>query len=261
MDLASAQALSLRLLPRLLRHAQRNGWARPRPVTPEELAQFQVAVAFLMVTAGIARARPLAPRTDNIPRQEPTIFSTFRNLDKQMDIYEDQELQDLARQEIPIQRLQAEATALQQSDSPLACQDDALAQVLVKWFKNEYFKWADPIKCPKCSGKTEMTGMVTPNEYERAGGAGRVEMHVCTRENGVCDGRFRFPRFKYVHPIVPNPQIDRAPKRPKVPDENPPGTLRRMGKPLHALSPYNRPARTLRYVPSHPIASSSVVPQ
>ncbi|KAG9101005.1 hypothetical protein FS749_011088 [Ceratobasidium sp. UAMH 11750] len=195
MDLASAQALSLRLLPRLLRHAQRNGWARPRPVTPEELAQFQVAVAFLMVTAGIGRARPVATRADNIPRQEPTIFSTFRNLDKQMDMYEDQELQDLARQEIPIQRLQAEATALQQSDSPLPCQDDALAQVLVKWFKNEYFKWADPIKCPKCAGKTEMTGMVAPNEYERAGGAGRVEMHVCTRENGPCDGSFRFPRF------------------------------------------------------------------
>ncbi|KAG8739760.1 peptide-N4-(N-acetyl-beta- glucosaminyl)asparagine amidase [Ceratobasidium sp. 414] len=208
MDLASAQVLSLRLLPRLLRHAQRNGWSRPRPVTPEELAQFQVVVALFIVTSGLGQgARLVTTRTDNVPRPEPRIFSTLRSLDKQMDMYEDQELQDLARQEIPIQRLKAEATALQQSDSPLPCEDDALAQVLVQWFKNEYFKWADPIKCPKCAGKTEMTEMVSPNEYERAGGAGRVEMHVCTSENGPCDGNFRFARFKYVGLTIPDHEL------------------------------------------------------
>ncbi|KAG9095748.1 Peptide-N(4)-(N-acetyl-beta- glucosaminyl)asparagine amidase [Ceratobasidium sp. 370] len=196
MDLASAQVLSLRLLPRLLRHAQRNGWARPRPVTPEELAQFQLAVALLIVTAGVGQsARQATARTNNIPRPEPRLFSTLRTLDKQMDMYEDQELQDLARQEIPMERLKAEATALQQSDSPLACEEDALAQVLVQWFKNEYFKWVDPIKCPKCAGETEMTGMVSPDEHERAGGAGRVEMHVCTSKNGPCDGKIRFARY------------------------------------------------------------------
>jgi hypothetical protein len=47
-----------------------------------------------------------------------------------------------------------------------------------------------------------MTGMVPPSEYEQAGGAGRVELHVCTNENGPCDGSFRFPRYKYV-PLFP----------------------------------------------------------
>ncbi|KAG8736547.1 Peptide-N(4)-(N-acetyl-beta- glucosaminyl)asparagine amidase [Ceratobasidium sp. 428] len=112
-----------------------------------------------------------------------------------MDMYENQELQDLAREQIPIHRLKAEATALQQSDSPLPCEEDALAEVLVQWFKKEYFKWADPIKCPKCSGKTQVSGMVPPAPYERGGGAGRVELHVCTSENGPCDGSFRFPRY------------------------------------------------------------------
>ncbi|CUA70874.1 peptide-N4-(N-acetyl-beta-glucosaminyl)asparagineamidase [Rhizoctonia solani] len=112
-----------------------------------------------------------------------------------MDNYENKELLDLAREQIPMERIRAEATALQQSDSPLACEEDALAQVLVQWFKHEYFKWADPIPCPRCGGKTNAAGMVPPTAYEQQGGAGRVELHVCTGENGACDGSFRFPRY------------------------------------------------------------------
>ncbi|KAG8751966.1 hypothetical protein FRC12_012172, partial [Ceratobasidium sp. 428] len=94
MDAASAQALSLYLLPRMLRHAQRNGWAQPQPVTPQQLTQFQLAVAMLILTAPIGSgARPITATRDNIPRPEPTIFATLRNLDKQMDMYENQELQ------------------------------------------------------------------------------------------------------------------------------------------------------------------------
>lgn len=95
-----------------------------------------------------------------------------------------------------MERIRAEATAIQQSDKPLPCEEDALAQALVQWFKHEYFKWADPIKCSSCGGKTQVSGMVPPTEYERAGGAGRVELHVCTSENGSCNGSVRFPRYK-----------------------------------------------------------------
>ncbi|KAJ1308018.1 hypothetical protein OPQ81_002089 [Rhizoctonia solani] len=183
MDQASAQALSLRLLPGLLAFAQRKGWRPPRRPTPQELSRFQVLVALMIVTAGPNPSPSLSPNPgqpstiarDNIPRQEPSIFGVLRSLDKQMDKYENKELLDLAREEIPMERIRAEATALQQSDSPLACEEDALAQVLVQWFKHEYFKWADPIKCPRCGG--------------------RVELHVCTGENGACDGSFRFPRY------------------------------------------------------------------
>lgn len=38
--------------------------------------------------------------------------------------------------------------------------------------------------------------MVAPSADELAGGASRVEMHVCTR-GADCAGSFRFPRFKY----------------------------------------------------------------
>ncbi|CAE6515720.1 unnamed protein product [Rhizoctonia solani] len=193
MDAASARALSLRLLPGLFAFAHRKGWAAPRRPTPQELSEFQILLALVIVTAG-PNPNPNVAR-DNIPRQEPSIFATLRSLDKQMDNYENKELWDLAREQIPMERIRAEATALQQSDSPLACEEDALAQVLVHWFKHEYFKWADPIPCPRCGGQTRAAGMVPPTPYERDGGAGRVELHVCTGENGACDGSFRFPRY------------------------------------------------------------------
>ncbi|KAF8751782.1 Transglutaminase/protease-like protein [Rhizoctonia solani] len=121
-----------------------------------------------------------------------------------------------------MERIRAEATALQQSDSPLACEQDALAQVLVHWFKHEYFKWADPIKCPRCAGPTSASGMVPPTPYERSGGAGRVELHVCRGENGACDGSFRFPRYK-------------DPKRSQVSDENAYRKMWGMGEFVHVI--------------------------
>ncbi|KAF8704602.1 Transglutaminase/protease-like protein, partial [Rhizoctonia solani] len=224
MDAESAHALSLRLLPGLLVFAQRKRWAAPRPITPRELVQFQILVAAMVITA-TPGAQPItsAASRDNIPRREPNIFSTLRNLDKQMDIYENRDLLDLAREQIPMERIRAEATALQQSDSPLACEQDALAQVLVHWFKHEYFKWADPIKCPRCAGPTSASGMVPPTLYEREGGAGRVELHVCRGENGACDGSFRFPRYKDL-------------KRSQVSDENAHRKMWGMGKFVHVIS-------------------------
>ncbi|CAE6505863.1 unnamed protein product [Rhizoctonia solani] len=245
MDPASAQALSLRLLPGLLAFAQRQGWAAPRRPSPQELSQFQILVALLIVTATPNPPRSHIPR-DNIPRREPTIFATLRSLDKQMDNYENQELLDLARAQIPMERIRAEATALQQSDNPLG-EQDALAQALVRWFKHEYFKWADPITCPRCEGKTRASGMVPPTVYEQGGGAGRVELHVCAGENGACQGSVRFPRYKYVC-SSPHAQPLILSKRLQVSDENPGGKVWGMGESVHVVSQGGRTPRTLRFV-------------
>lgn len=210
MDFRSARALSLRLFPRFLLYAQQNGWAEPHRPSPQELQQFQVAVSMLIITAPVGSGRaatPAAPtrptprtraapaQRSSKPRVEMDIIARLYILDEQVDMYEDPELLEAARKAIPIERLRSEATELQQSSSPLPCQEDALAQVLVQWFKKEYFKWADPIKCPRCNGKTELGAMVRPTDYELAGGAGRVELHLCTSEFGPCEGNTRFPRF------------------------------------------------------------------
>lgn len=96
----------------------------------------------------------------------------------------------MALNDIPLQDLHAEAELKQ----PDLAYEDALADALVQWFKPNYFAWADPIKCPECQGPTKAQGMVAPSVDDLAGGASRVELHVCNRSPG-CGGSFRFPRF------------------------------------------------------------------
>jgi peptide-N4-(N-acetyl-beta-glucosaminyl)asparagine amidase len=87
----------------------------------------------------------------------------------------------------------------------ISCFEDGLAEALVKWFKPEFFAWIDPIKCPKCDGATRMSGFVQPTSEESNGQASRVELHVCNKENGECDGQIRFPRYKCVSSVYSPP--------------------------------------------------------
>lgn len=104
-------------------------------------------------------------------------------------------MKELAIQCIPLDALHDKANSIQSSDTPLPGFEDALAEALVKWFKNDFFKWSDPIKCPVCDGKTKLQEMGTPTAEERQGGAGRVEIHICD-EGTHCPGVFRFARYK-----------------------------------------------------------------
>ncbi|KZW02866.1 hypothetical protein EXIGLDRAFT_813283 [Exidia glandulosa HHB12029] len=93
---------------------------------------------------------------------------------------------------VPLQDLHAAADARQSGSEPLACFEDALAEALVKWFKPNFFKWVDPIKCPVCSQPMENKGHVSPTPEERAGGGHRVELYECETGDG---GTSRFPRY------------------------------------------------------------------
>lgn len=100
---------------------------------------------------------------------------------------------------MPLQMLHDRAERIQSSNTPLPCFEDALADVLVKWFKDDFFVWADgkTEKCPVCGGSMGYQGSPIPTEEERRGGANRVEMHVC--KDTKCNGNFRFARYKWVH--------------------------------------------------------------
>lgn len=76
--------------------------------------------------------------------------------------------------------------------------EDALALVTARWFKHEYFRWVDPIKCAQCGGETRGTGAGQPTADERAGGAGRVELHTCVD----CAAVRRFPRYNEVKALM-----------------------------------------------------------
>ena len=99
---------------------------------------------------------------------------------------------------IPLQELHDRAERIQSSNNPLPCFEDALAEVLVKWFRDDFFVWVDR-KTEKCSvcGEPMKYQASLPTEEERRGGANRVELYLCKDIN--CNGNFRFARYKWVH--------------------------------------------------------------
>ncbi|OWT36349.1 peptide-N4-(N-acetyl-beta-glucosaminyl)asparagine amidase [Cryptococcus neoformans Bt1] len=79
-------------------------------------------------------------------------------------------------------------------------QVDAEVLAMCRWFKNDYMRWVDPIKCPTCDGPTFSAGTVPPDVTERWEGAGRVESHVCKDKN--CATQRRFPRYGKVSALL-----------------------------------------------------------
>ncbi|CAK9785757.1 hypothetical protein CC85DRAFT_303558 [Cutaneotrichosporon oleaginosum] len=75
--------------------------------------------------------------------------------------------------------------------------DDALVLAAARWFKHEYFRWADPIACA-CGGATAYAGPGEPSADDRAGGAARVELHRCA----ACGATTRFPRYNTVRALM-----------------------------------------------------------
>ena len=78
--------------------------------------------------------------------------------------------------------------------------EDAQAIALARWFKHDYMKWVDPIKCPFCGGPTNAIGSVEPTRLEKSKGAGRCELHRCT--DGACRAERRFPRYGAVSALL-----------------------------------------------------------
>ncbi|KIR32672.1 peptide-N4-(N-acetyl-beta-glucosaminyl)asparagine amidase [Cryptococcus deuterogattii MMRL2647] len=77
---------------------------------------------------------------------------------------------------------------------------DAEVLALCRWFKNDYMRWVDPIRCPACAGPTFSAGTVPPDRTERWDGAARVEVHVCKDKN--CATQRRFPRYGKVSTLL-----------------------------------------------------------
>ncbi|KIR39842.1 peptide-N4-(N-acetyl-beta-glucosaminyl)asparagine amidase [Cryptococcus deuterogattii 99/473] len=77
---------------------------------------------------------------------------------------------------------------------------DAEVLALCRWFKNDYMRWVDPIRCPACAGPTFSAGTVPPDRTELWDGAARVEVHVCKDKN--CATQRRFPRYGKVSTLL-----------------------------------------------------------
>jgi len=152
-------------------------------------------VAGLRASSGQA-----APAPARVAAAQHGLAQSIHGLDEMVDTYERAELLDEALENIPIEQLSDKARTLVEAQA-VPGYEDGLAEALVKWFKEDYFKWADPIKCPTCSGKTKMRGMGQPTPEELRGGAGRVEVHACDEGIG-CQGVYRFPRYNDLRALM-----------------------------------------------------------
>ncbi|XP_026320611.1 peptide-N(4)-(N-acetyl-beta-glucosaminyl)asparagine amidase [Hyposmocoma kahamanoa] len=120
--------------------------------------------------------------------------------------YENDELQALARDQIPIMTLQLmaldscrehqrklKAGEMDGQDLPF---DKALLLELLGWFKYKFFSWVDQPPCETCGGPTKHyrnSNIVTDSEICR------VEHYKCTR---CADGAAEFPRYNDVRTLL-----------------------------------------------------------
>jgi len=52
-------------------------------------------------------------------------------------------------------------------------------RLMLRWFKNDFFKWVDKLSCELCGGGTDNIGMGQPAPDELSWGGSRVELYKC----------------------------------------------------------------------------------
>ncbi|KAI8995861.1 hypothetical protein BC832DRAFT_595869 [Gaertneriomyces semiglobifer] len=103
--------------------------------------------------------------------------------------YEDVELQDRAREQIPVDKLHEEA-ALAAETGEVDFQD-CLVIALMRWFRNDYFSWMNEPSCIRCRNSTINKGQRPPEAEDLKYGCSRVEVYHCAS----CDCETLFPRY------------------------------------------------------------------
>ncbi|XP_044150427.1 peptide-N(4)-(N-acetyl-beta-glucosaminyl)asparagine amidase [Bufo gargarizans] len=127
---------------------------------------------------------------------EIKFFKTLQSNSQHVLTYELPELQQKAREHIPVSELKARAQEkLQQarsleSDTTMN-EEDFLTLELLRWFKEQFFSWVNSLPCSKCGGQTVAKGSLTPSADDLQWGANRVENHYCNK----CQHINRFPRY------------------------------------------------------------------
>ncbi|KAG7264872.1 hypothetical protein CRUP_000439 [Coryphaenoides rupestris] len=123
-------------------------------------------------------------------------FRTLQSNYQHVMVYEDVELQQKARNEIPYERLSSaakEKLARAKASDP-ECKlgkEDFLVMELLRWFKENFFSWVNCLPCRQCGGGTQTSDALNPNAEDTRWGAQRVENHFCQ----TCQVSTRFPRY------------------------------------------------------------------
>ncbi|XP_077125035.1 peptide-N(4)-(N-acetyl-beta-glucosaminyl)asparagine amidase isoform X1 [Ranitomeya variabilis] len=127
---------------------------------------------------------------------EIKFFKTLQSNAQHVMMYELPELQQKAREHIPVSELKAKAQEkLQQaksleSDTSMN-EDDFLTLELLCWFKEQFFSWVNNLPCSRCGEQTQAKESLSPSDDDLRWGASRVENHYCNK----CQYINRFPRY------------------------------------------------------------------
>ncbi|KAK3866513.1 hypothetical protein Pcinc_027958 [Petrolisthes cinctipes] len=113
-------------------------------------------------------------------------------------VYESTGLQQKAREVMPVQRLHQLARDkmaavnkdLQEGATELDFQDCVLMELL-KWFKEEFFRWFDAPTCTQCQRKMTACGTQSPSQEDLIWAASRVELYSC-KDCGTYDKFVRY---------------------------------------------------------------------
>ncbi|KAI8924221.1 hypothetical protein BC831DRAFT_466647 [Entophlyctis helioformis] len=187
-QLAGAIAARNMAFRRQLAAAAPSAASSAAPNTSAMAAQLAAALAHLSATPpsqGTAMARSVVERAD-----EQRLLKTIATHAEAVLQYESIDLQDLAREVIPLDALHEEAHQRQKLD-PTSRFHDQLVRSLMKWFKNDFFKWVNQPPCDHCQGATVCVGATAPSPEDRRHGASVVELYTCQ----TCSQQTRFPRY------------------------------------------------------------------
>ncbi|CAL8297315.1 unnamed protein product [Lota lota] len=176
---------------------QRLGRLQPPPHPPPTTTNTASTV--------VSAATPSLPRTPTPPSPSaaaaPLVASmgflmTLQSKYQHVMLYENLELQQKARNQLPYEELSAAAveklTRAKASDPECVLgKDDFLVMELLRWFKKEFFSWVNCLPCQQCGGETKTSGSLNPTAEDTRWGAERVESHYCQ----TCHVTTRFPRY------------------------------------------------------------------
>lgn len=135
--------------------------------------------------------------TSNPSDKERDFLMRLRSSLQHVLLYEDPDLQQRARDKIPLSELMTKAKEAsertKQGGEAGVDERDCLILELLSWFKGTFFKWVDKPTCPSCGSLTFPVGVVAPTPEEMLWGAGNVESYKCQ----YCGKVTRFPRYNH----------------------------------------------------------------
>ncbi|XP_039976868.1 peptide-N(4)-(N-acetyl-beta-glucosaminyl)asparagine amidase [Xiphias gladius] len=167
-----------------------------QPVRPT--AQAAAASASAPESSAAASSPPVSPPPPQPSSLENSMsfFVTLQSNFQHVMLYENPELQQKARTQIPHQQLSSAAQhkLKEAKEADPECKlgiEDFLVLELLRWFKEDFFSWVDCLPCSRCGGSTQNASSLSPSTDDVRWGAHRVENHYCQG----CSLSTRFPRY------------------------------------------------------------------